>query len=97
MEQVEKAEQFLQWCRWAIDKADQYMQGSTQDVQDTIQEVLGELAEKVKEGARVKAIGEGSLEVAAPLSLIFEVIIPVMSVPFLTMPQMGRGPKLFST
>ena len=78
VEQVEKAEQFLQWCRWAIDKADQYMEGSTPDVQDKIQEVLGELAEKVKEGARVKAIGEGSLEVAAPLYLIFEVIIPVM-------------------
>ena len=54
------------------------MQGSTQDAQDNIQEVLGELVEKVKEGARVKAIGEGSLEVAAPLYLVFEVIIPVM-------------------
>ena len=78
VEQVEKAEQFLQWCRWAIDKADQYMEGSTPDVQDKIQEVLRELAERVKEGARVKAIGEGSLEVAAPLYLFFEVIIPVM-------------------
>ena len=76
--QVAEAEQFLQWCRWAIDKADQYIQGSTRDVQDNIREVLGELAAKVKEGARVKAIGEGSPEVAAPLYLVFEVIIPVM-------------------
>ena len=77
VEQVEKAEQFLQWCRWAIDKADQYMEGSTPDVQGKIQEVLRELAEKVKEGARVKAIAQVREE-AAPVYLFFEVIIPVM-------------------
>ena len=54
------------------------MQVSAPGVQDKIRETLGELAGKVKEGARVKAIGEGSLEVAAPLYLVFEVIIPVM-------------------
>ena len=73
-----KAEQFLQWCRWAIDKADQYMERSTPDVQDKIQEVLRELAERVKVGARVKAIGEGSPKVAALVYISFEVIIPVM-------------------
>ena len=54
------------------------MQVSAPDVQGKIREVLGELAGKVKEGARVQAIGEASLEVAAPLFLVFEVIIPVM-------------------
>ena len=48
--QVAEAEQFLQWCRWAIDQADQYMQGSTPDVQDKIREVLGELAGKGQGG-----------------------------------------------
>ena len=51
---------------------------SEPNVQDNIREMLVELAGKVKEGARVQAIGEDSLEVAAPLYLVFEVIIPVM-------------------
>ena len=76
--QVAEAEVFLQWCRHLIDRYDQYMQTAPQDVQGRIREVLRKLAEKVKEGARVQAIGEGSLEVAAPLYLVFEVIIPVM-------------------
>ena len=77
MAQVEKADKFLEWCRWAIDQADEFV-GSTREAQDNIRQSLRELAEKVKEGARVKAIGEGSLQVAAPLYLVFEVIIPVM-------------------
>ena len=76
--QVANAELFVQWCRQVIDKFEDYMQVSTPDMQRRIREMLGELAGKVKEGARVQAIGEASLEVAAPLFLVFEVIIPVM-------------------
>ena len=43
-----------------------------------MKELLRELAGKVQQGARVQAMGEGSLEVAAPLYLVFEVIIQVM-------------------
>ena len=78
MAHVVSADMFLQWCRKAIDSFDEYMQVSPPDVQDKIREVLGELAGKVKEGARVQAIGEASPEVAAPLYLVFDVIIPVM-------------------
>ena len=76
--QVAQAEVFLQGCRHLIDTYDQILQTATPDVQGQIREVLRELAEKVKEGARVQALGERSLEVAAPLYLVFEVIIPVM-------------------
>jgi len=78
VQQVADAEEFLTWCRKAMDTLDQYMQTATPVVQGQIQKMLGELAGKVKKAARVQAIGEGSLEVDAPLYLVFEVIIPVM-------------------
>ena len=63
--QVANAEVFLQWCRKAIDSFDEYMQVSPPDVQDEIAKMLRELAGKVQQGARVQAIGEASVEVAA--------------------------------
>ena len=70
VQQVADAEEFLTWCRKAMDTLDQYMQTATPVVQGQIREMLGELAGKVKKAARVQAIGEGSLEVAAPLNLV---------------------------
>ena len=43
-----------------------------------IREHLVELATKIRETARVQNIAECRLEVAAPLYLIFKMIIPVM-------------------
>lgn len=57
------------------------MDTSAQDDQIKIRDVLQELAAKVKEGTPVQALGELSLQVAAPLYLVFEVIILVMSPP----------------
>ena len=77
-EQLRETNEFLQWCRTAIDRLDESLQVSAPHIQEQIRKMLVELAGKVKEGARVQAIGEDSLEVAAPLYLVFEVIIPVM-------------------
>ena len=62
----------------AIDRLDEYLQVSAPHIQEHIRAMLVDLAGKVKEGARVQASGEDSLDVAAPLYLVFEVIIPVM-------------------
>ena len=76
--QVTEAEMFVRFSRQAIDKFEGLMQVSSPDKHGEIREILRELAGKVREGARVQAIGEVSLEVAAPLYLIFKVTIPVM-------------------
>ena len=75
---VRDVEVFLQQCRQMIDWFDDLMQKSEPRKKEDIRVILKELAGKVKEGARAQAIGECSLQVAAPLYLVFEVIIPVM-------------------
>ena len=65
--QVASADMFLQQCRAMIESFDVRMQNSAPEVQGTIREVLAELVEKVKEGERVQAMGEVSLEAAASL------------------------------
>ena len=77
-EKLRETNDFLQWCRTAIDRLDESLQVSAPHIQEQIRAMLVDLAGKVKEGARVQAIGEDSLEVAAPLYLVFELIIPVM-------------------
>ena len=78
VQQVDSAKMVLTWCRQAIDKFDEFMGKSAPDDQIQIRETLQELAAKVKEVTRVHALGELSLQVAAPIYLVFEVIIPVM-------------------
>ena len=66
--QVASAETFLQWCRVTIDHHfEEYMERSPLYIADRIRETLRELSDKVREGARVQAMGEVSLEVAASL------------------------------
>ena len=77
-EKLRETNEFLQWCRTVIDRLDESLQVSAPHIQEQIRKMLVALAGKVKEGARVQAIGEDSLEVAAPHYLVFEVIIPVM-------------------
>ena len=54
------------------------MEDATPDKQLKIRELLEELSAKMKVGARVQAIGDCPLQVAAPLYLIFAAIIQVM-------------------
>ncbi|MDA8583630.1 hypothetical protein N9L68_05335 [bacterium] len=78
VQQVDSANMFLTWCRQAIDNFDEFMETSALDDKIQIRKTLQELAAKVKEGTRVQALGELSQQVASPLYLVFEVIIPVM-------------------
>ena len=67
--QVASAEVFLQWCRLAIDNFERYMQGSSDEDQVRIRETLRELAAKVRQGEKVQAMAEVSLEVAGSLCI----------------------------
>ena len=77
-EQVEEAEKFMRSCREKI--------GQLQDMSEEVQpenrveyhQLLVELTTKMRDCARVQNIVECRLEVAAPLYLIFKMIIPVM-------------------
>ena len=61
-----------------MDKLEDILERSQPDTQARIRETLVELATKIRESARVQNIAECRLEVAAPLYLIFKMIIPVM-------------------
>ena len=63
--QVQSAQVFLTWCRATIHRYDALAQRSPPEVQDEIEKLLREIAGKVQQGARVQAIGEASVEVAA--------------------------------
>ena len=67
VKQVSSAEVFLQWCRSAIDNLQSYMQGSSNEDQDRIRETLRELAAKVRQGEKVQAMAEVSLEATGSL------------------------------
>ena len=64
--QVCSAQMFLDSrCHLTIDNFDRLMQVSPPELQGQIDGMLAELSDKVKEGERVQAMGEVSLEVAA--------------------------------
>ena len=67
--QVDSAEVFLQWCRVAIDSLERYMQGLSNEDQKRIRETLRELAAKVRQGEKVQAMAQVSLEAAGSLCL----------------------------
>ena len=62
---VQSARLFLDWCREMVNRYDELMLRSAPEVQDEMEKLLSELAGKVQQGARVQAIGEASVEVAA--------------------------------
>ena len=65
MTHVQSARLFLDWCREMVNRYDELMLRSPPEVQDEMEKLLSELAGKVQQGARVQAIGEASVEVAA--------------------------------
>ena len=75
---MKEAEECMQSCFEQIDKLEDILEVSQPDTQAGIRETLVELATKIREIARVQNIAECRLEVAAPLYLIFKMIIPVM-------------------
>ena len=77
-EQGEEAEQIMRSCREMICRLEDKLEGAQPDAQVRIREQLVEFATKIRETARVRNIAECRLEVAAPLYLIFKMIIPVM-------------------
>ena len=77
-EQGEEAEQIMRSCREMICRLEDKLDLAQPHTQVRIREHLGELATKIRETARVQNIAECRLEVAAPLYLIFKMIIPVM-------------------
>jgi len=76
--QGEEAEQLMQSFREMIRRLEDKLEGAQPDTQVRIREQLVEFATKIRETARVQNIAECRLEVAAPLYLIFKMIIPVM-------------------
>ena len=69
MTQVQSASLFLDWCREMVNRYDELMLRSPPEVQDEMAKMLSELAGKVQQGARVQAIGEASVEVAAHIRM----------------------------
>ena len=65
MTQVQSASLFLDWCREMVNRYDELRLQSPPEVQEQMEKMLSELAGKVQQGARVQAIGEASVEVAA--------------------------------
>ena len=63
--QVQSASLFLDWCREMVNRYDELMLRSPPKVQDEMEKMLSETAGKVQQGARVQAIGEASVGVAA--------------------------------
>ena len=63
--QVQSARVFLDWCREMINRFDDAKQQASTEEQEEMEKLLMELAGKVQQGARVQAIGEASVEVAA--------------------------------
>ena len=62
-DQVQNARLFLEWCGMLITRYHELLPDRP-DMQENISEVVTQLAEKAKQGARVKALGEASVEVA---------------------------------
>ena len=77
-EQVEEAEKFMRSCREKIGQLEDMLEGAQPDTHVEIHQLLVELTTKMRDCARVQNIAECRLEVAAPLYLIFKMIIPVM-------------------
>ena len=61
--QVQNARLFLEWCRLLLTRYNDLLP-DLPDMQENISEVVTQLAEKAKQGARMKALGEASVEVA---------------------------------
>ena len=76
--QGEEAERFMRSCREMICRFEDMLEGAQPYTQLRIREHLVELTTKIRASARVQNIAERRLEVAAPLYLIFKMIIPVM-------------------
>ena len=77
-EQGEEAEKCMRSCREFFGKLEDMLEGAQPDTQVKIRETLVELATTIRESARVQNIAECRLEVAAPLYLIFKMIIPMI-------------------
>ena len=67
--QVASAEVFLEWCRRMIDGFEHFMGQSSPVDQVRIQETLRELAAKVRQGEKVQAMAEVSLEATGSLCI----------------------------
>ena len=76
--QGEEAERCMRACREMIDRLEDMLEKAEKDTQVRITETLVEMAAKINACARVQNIAECRLEVAAPLYLIFKMIIPMM-------------------
>ena len=61
---VQNAAVFMDWCRDMINQVDQIFEISDPADQEKMKKLLGQLAGKVQQGARVQAIAEASVEVA---------------------------------
>ena len=77
-EQGEEAERCMRACREMIDRLEDMLEKAEKDTQVRITETLAEMAAKISACARVQNIAKCRLEVAAPLYLIFKMIIPVI-------------------
>jgi len=76
--QGEEAERFMRACREMFCRFEDMLERAQPHTQLKIQEHLVALATKMQASARVQNIAACRLEVAAPLYLIFKMIIPVM-------------------
>ena len=77
-EQGEEAERCMRACREMIDRLEDMLEETEEDTQVRITETLAEMAAKISACARVQNIAKCRLEVAAPLYLIFKMIIPMI-------------------
>ena len=77
-EQVEEAEKFMRSCREKIGQLEDMFEEVQPENRVEYHQLLVELTTKMRDCARVQNIAECRLEVAAPLYLIFKMIIPVM-------------------
>ena len=77
-EQGAEEERFMRSCREMICRFEDMLEGGQPNTQLRIREHLVELTTKIRASARVQNIAACRLEVAAPLYLIFKMIIPVM-------------------
>ena len=77
-EQVKEAESCMQSCREMFGQLEELLEVSPEYTKVEIHTNLVELITKIRDCARVQNIAECRLEVAAPLYLIFKMIIPVM-------------------
>mgnify|MGYP007125964702 FL=1 len=75
---MEEAEKCMRSCREMIGQLEDLLEASPEDTHVRIRKHLVELTTKIRDCARVQNIAECRLEVAAPLYLIFKMIIPVM-------------------